>query len=363
LCLLEGLAVQPHSEQIILVASLPAFFLSKTHSPRHQISVRLLLQGKTLYEGKSGQHVYEASKGRDTTMLEGHSLGGHFEGNTLLRKGQIFDSALQEFQQAMRHPREARKAFAELALCLKTVRRDEEAVTALRQALEKGSFSFNERVCLLYLLAHTLESLEREFEALVIYRQIRRLYPDFYDVDSRIQELSSGKLPPPAALQLISRRAAGVVKLWEELKPQFASVLSHVWQALADGWNVDPKAKGCGAMPSQSISEPNNQSEKRQHVRVAIQLPSQFSSKAQAVANNGELRDLSPCGCRISSPAVVALGTSLECWIYPVQGQLLTIEEATIQWVGHREFGVAFTKLRLPAKRQIADMCRKVAPL
>ena len=296
-------------------------------------------------------------------MLEGHSLGGHFEGDSLLRTGQIFDSALQEFQQAMRHPLEARKAFAELALCLKTLRRDEEAVTALRQALERGSFSLNERVCLLYLLAHTLESLEREFEALVIYRQIRRLHPDFYDVDSRIRELSSGKLPAPAAFQLISRRAAGVVKLWEELRPQLASVLNQVWQALGDGWNLDPKTKTCSSMPSnQSISEPNNQGEKRRHVRVAIQLPSQFLSKAQIVASNGELRDLSPCGCRISSPAAVALGTSLECWIYPMQGQLLAIEEGTIQWVGHREFGVAFTKLRAPAQRQIADMCRRIAP-
>ena len=296
-------------------------------------------------------------------MLEEHSLGSQFEGNTLLRAGQIFDSALQEFQQAMRHPLEARKAFAELALCLKTLRRDEEAVTALRQALQRGSWSFNERVYLLYLLAHTLESLEREFEALVIYRRIRRLHPDFYDVESRIRELSSGKLPRPVALQLISRRAAGVVKLWEELKPQFASVLNHVWQALADGWNLDPKAKRCSSMSSnQLVSEPNHQSEKRRHVRVAIQLPSQFSSKAQTSASTGELRDLSPCGCRISSPAPVGLGTSLECWIYPMQGQPLAIEEATIQWVGHREFGLVFTKLRLPAQRQISDMCRRVAP-
>ncbi len=296
-------------------------------------------------------------------MLEGRSGGGQFEGDFLLRKGQIFDSALQEFQQAMRNPLQARKAFAELALCLKTLRRDEEAVTALRQALETGSFSFNERVYLLYLLAHTLESLDRKFEALVLYRRIRRLHPDFYDVDSRIQELSSGNLHPSASLQLISRRTAAVVKLWEELKPQFASLLSQVWQTLADGWNLEPTAKRCSSTPTdQSLSARNNQSEKRRHVRVAIQLPSQFSSKAQTVASNGELRDLSPCGCRISSPAAVSLGTTLECWIYPQQGQPLAIEEATIQWVRHREFGLAFTKVRLPAKRQIADMCSKVAP-
>lgn len=294
-------------------------------------------------------------------MLEACTGDGHFEGDILPGKGQIFDSALQEFQQAMRNPLQARKAFAELALCLKTLRRDEEAVTALRQALETGAFSFNERVYLLYLLAHTLESLNRKFEALVIYRQIRRLHPDFYDVDSRIQELSSGNLHPPASLQLTSSRAAGVVKFWEELKPRFASLLSQAWQTLTEGWNLEPTAKRCSSTPTdQSVLV--NQSEKRRHVRVAIQLPSQFSSKAQSVAGIGELRDLSPCGCRISSPAAVSLGTTLECWIYPQQGQPLTIEEATIQWVRHREFGVAFTKLRLPAKRQIADMCRKVAP-
>ena len=297
-------------------------------------------------------------------MLEGRSGDGHFEGDILPRKGQIFDSALQEFQQAMRNPLQARKAFAELALCLKTLRRDEEAVTALRQALETGSFSFNERLCLLYLLAHTLESLNREFEALVIYRRIRSLHLDFYDVDSRIQELSSGKLRSPASLQPTARRVVGVVKLWEQLKPELASLLSRVWQTLAEEWNLEPTAKSCRSTPTdQSVSAQNNQSEKRRHVRVAIQLPSQFSSKAQSLASNGELRDLSPCGCRISSPAAVSLGTTLECWIYPQQGQPLAIEEATIQWVRHREFGLAFTKLRLPAKRQIADMCRKVAPL
>ncbi|HKC93854.1 MAG TPA: PilZ domain-containing protein [Nitrospira sp.] len=298
-------------------------------------------------------------------MLEGCAGDGHFEGDILPRKGQIFDSALQEFQQAMRNPLQARKAFAELALSLKTLRRDEEAVTALHQALATGSFSFNERLCLLYLLAHTLESLNREFEALVIYRRIRSLHLDFYDVDSRIQELSSGKLHPPASLQLTPRRAAAVVKFWEHLKPQFASLLSQVWQTLAEGWNLEPTAKKeCSTPTDQSVSARNNQSEKRRHVRVAIQLPSQFSSKAETtVASNGELRDLSPCGCRISSPAAVSLGTTLECWIYPQQGQPLAIEEATIQWVRHREFGLAFTKLRLPAKRQIADMCRKMAPL
>ena len=103
--------------------------------------------------------------------------------------------------------------------------------------------------------------------------------------------------------------------------------------------------------------------EKRRHDRVSVQLLSQFSSKSQIVAGEGELRDLSPWGCRISSPVGVPLGTTLECWIYPEGGNPFTVEEATVQWSRHREFGVAFTKLRPSVQRSIADMCRKIAPL
>jgi PilZ domain len=106
-----------------------------------------------------------------------------------------------------------------------------------------------------------------------------------------------------------------------------------------------------------------DQREKRRHVRVAIQLPSQFSCKTRIVTGEGELRDLSPCGCRVTSPAPVPLGTSLECWIYPQQGHPFAVDEATVQWIGQREFGLFFTKVRLPVQRQIAEICRKVGPL
>jgi hypothetical protein len=107
----------------------------------------------------------------------------------------------------------------------------------------------------------------------------------------------------------------------------------------------------------------NVRKEKRRHGRVTVQLSSQFSSKSQIVGGEGELRDLSPSGCRISSPVGVPLGTTLECWIYPQEGHPFTVEEATVQWSGHREFGLAFTKMRPSVQRQIADMCRKIAPV
>ena len=304
----------------------------------------------------------------------------HYERGLLMKKVQSFDAALKEFQQATKDPQQAGKAFAQVALCLKTLNRPEEAVTAFRQAFETGPFSTKERVHILYMLAQTLESLDRDFEALVVYRRIRREDPTFQDVETRIQKLSAGPLemeapPPPEA----SREEVDVVYIWEQLKPQLASLMSQTLQRLGSytetleipRWGTAARGKlesvlkrGNSLVPAnRSVQAERGHREKRRHGRVAVQLLSQFSSKSQVVAGEGQLRDLSPCGCRISSPAGVPLGTTLECWIYPQGGNPFSVEEATVQWSRPHEFGLAFTKLRPSVQRQIADMCKKLAPL
>jgi len=307
----------------------------------------------------------------------------HYERGLLMKKVQSFDSALKEFQQATKDPKQAGKAFAQVALCLKTLNRPEEAVTAFRQAFETGPFSTKERVHILYMLAQTLESLDRDFEALVVYRRIRREDPTFQDVESRIQELSASPLemeapPPPEA----SREEVDVVYIWEQLKPQLASLMSQTLQRLASytetleipRWGTAARGKlesvlkrGNSLAPAnRSVQAEGGHREKRRHGRVAVKLLSQFSSKNQmVVAGEGELRDLSPGGCRITSPVRVPLGTPLECWIYPQEGQgnPFPVEEATVQWSRPREFGLVFTKMRPNVQRQIADMCKKLAPL
>jgi PilZ domain len=302
----------------------------------------------------------------------------HYERGLLLKKVQIFDSALEEFQQATRNPQQAGKAFAQVALCLKRLKRHDEAATAFRQALETGAFSAIERVHILYLLGETLEVLNRDFEALVVYRRIRREAPNFQDVDARIQELSSNQLYSTAPPPMPAEQEGDVAKLWGQLKPQLASLVNQTWQRLAAyRETLEPPCRGTrpsalfhklrrGDSPqavNRSGPGVNVRKEKRCHGRVAVQLLSQFSSKSQIVAGEGELRDLSPCGCRISSPVGVPLGTTLECWIYPQGGNPFTVEEATVQWSRRREFGLAFTKLRPSVQRQIADMCKKLAPL
>ena len=316
-------------------------------------------------------------------MSQQTSGADHYERGLLLKKVQVFDSALKEFQEAARDPEQAGKAFAQVALCLRTLKRHDEAVTAFRQALETSAFSDKERVHILYLLGQTLESLNRDFEALVIYRRIRRVDPRFQDVDARIQELSSRHLDPATAPAPTPVQEPDVAKVWGQLKPQLTSLVSQTWQRLAayretlqiprtgsSRSDLFHKWANHVTVPNRGDSPPagsgpgvNVRKEKRRHDRVAVQLLSQFSSKSQIVAGEGELRDLSPWGCRISSPVGVPLGTTLECWIYPEGGNPFTVEEATVQWSGHREFGVAFTKLRPSVQRSIADMCRKIAPL
>lgn len=301
---------------------------------------------------------------------------GFYERGLLLKKVQIFDMALTEFQQATTDPQQAGKAFAQVGLCLKALGREDDAVRAFRQALETGSFSTLERVHIQYLLAQTLESLDQEFEALVVYRRIRREHPNFQDVDARIQDLSSGRLRSRRRLWT-SHQREDVFKLWEHLKPQVASLLSQTWQRLARYGDMLETPRPVMHMSSSvrerdyletpakhcSSSSPIDRSERRRQGRIAVQLLSQFSSKTPIVAGEGEIRDLSASGCRITSPVRVPLGTAVECWIYPQNGHPFAVEEATVRWNGHREFGLVFNKVRPSVQRQIADMCRTLAPL
>ncbi|HET9378497.1 MAG TPA: PilZ domain-containing protein [Chthoniobacterales bacterium] len=312
-------------------------------------------------------------------MAQGMSAVEHYERGLLLKKVQIFDSALEEFQHAAMDPQQAGKALVQVALCLKSMGRDEEAVTAFRRGLESGSFSSKEQIHIRYLLGQTLEELGREVEALVVYRRIRKEDPTFQDVDSRIAYLTSdGDDPVSSRDPGFHARVRDVLTLWEQLRPQLASLLGKTWESLvrytdnleANGGvrsmtcrtrHLDLTPGRCSLSASIGRSVPVD---KRRHARVAVQLRSQFSSKNRILAGEGELRDLSPWGCRITSPVGVAIGAALECCIFP-QDELnpFTVDEATVRWIRPREFGLAFTKVRPSVQQQIAQMCRIVAPL
>jgi tetratricopeptide (TPR) repeat protein len=132
-------------------------------------------------------------------------------------------SAIEQFEKAATDPVYALKAFAQMGLCLKVVNRYEEAVVAFRKALATASASPQETVQILYVLGRTLQSLGRVAESLEAYRWIRREEPEYRDVASRIESLSS------------RRPAAAAKKEKSEESPIATAAVKSLQNLLANG--------------------------------------------------------------------------------------------------------------------------------
>ena len=109
---------------------------------------------------------------------------------------------------------------------------------------------------------------------------------------------------------------------------------------------------------------PNGKKENRKLPRVSVQFRSNFSSKDRMVAGDGELKDLSPGGCRVASLVTAPAGAELELCIFPGdEGNPFTIDVAMVRWARNQEFGLAFTKVRPAVRQQLVQLCRKRTPL
>ena len=112
-----------------------------------------------------------------------------YERGRTLRQAKMYNQALVNLRHATQDPNYAGQAYTQVALCLRAIGRHEEAVTALRYALDASSLSPNEYVYLLYLLGQSLESLSRFAEAVEAYNWVRQEDADFRDVQLRIKRL------------------------------------------------------------------------------------------------------------------------------------------------------------------------------
>ena len=80
------------------------------------------------------------------------------------------------------------------------------------------------------------------------------------------------------------------------------------------------------------------------------------------MTGEGELRDLSPWGCRVTSPVAIPVGTDVECCIFTQNAAHPFITDgATVRWISPSEFGLAFTRVRPGVQQQIAQLCRTQA--
>jgi len=315
----------------------------------------------------------------------------HYERGLVLKQAHIYDMAVEAFRRAATDPFYAGKAHAQMGLCFRSTGRYQEAVTAFDRALETPTFSTTERVNILYLLGQSLESLGRYTGALEAYNWIRTHDPDFRDVTDRIKHLTSGgSIPFPRLRPEDQSFVEELIRLGHQLRPQIQVLLKEARNSLGryvesletDRWfrkkrptfreapckkahpDEMPMRRGSQGFTGQSVPTRREKQNKRQHARVAVRLRSQFTSKSRVVAGEGELRDLSVGGCRVTSHVEVPIGAELECCIFP-QNEIhpFTIEGATVRWSRPQEFGLAFTNVRPGVQRQIAQLCRQRIPL
>jgi tetratricopeptide (TPR) repeat protein len=313
-----------------------------------------------------------------------------YERGLVLKQVQIFDQALEEFQEAAKDTHHAGKAHVQIAFCLRSMGHYVEAAAAFRQALTFATFSTTERLHILYLLGQTLESLGRYAETLEVYRWIRNEDPEFHDIESRIKNIGVRKRESSSGQLAIHLWRQHLLVLWRNVRPRLLSLLKQTWTSLGrhaerletSRWvkaayptvrdmacriqqlEHTPKRSNGSVASGRSAPVRRSQIDKRQHARIEVQLRSQFSSKTRTVAGQGELRDLSPWGCRVKSPIGVPVGVELECCIFP-EDELnpFTVDGATVCWSRPEEFGLAFTKIRPGVQKQIAQLCRKGRPI
>jgi len=315
--------------------------------------------------------------------MKPESAAKHYERGRVLKHAQMFDQAREEFQHVASDPQYAGNAHVQIALCLLATGRYDEAVVAYRQALEVGTFSSKEKAHILYLLGKTLESLGRYAEALEAYGWTRNEDPGFQDVAQRIKHLlAGGRGLLPRHRPAFPSVVGDMLRLGEQLTPQVLSLLGQAWTSFGQyaerlvtrgDQKQSPSFRDIGHPIGQRELTPtrcsppasrNRKRDTRRHVRVAVRLQSHFSSKSRKVAGEGELQDLSPGGCRVTSLVAVPVGAELECCIFSQDaGNPFTIEGATVRWIRPQEFGLAFTKVRPGVQRQITQLCRARTPL
>lgn len=308
------------------------------------------------------------------------SAAEHYERGLVLKKVQMFYEAIEDFRKAAVDPQYAGKAYVQMALCLRAADRDEEAIMAFRQALVSPTLSSEEQRHILYHIGRTLESSGRYAECLEVYSRIRKEDPKFCDVTQRIRHLSSGgRGPVPRAQGPWHAWMKAVLTRGRQLQPHVVSFLGQTgeWlgrqaESLKSQRLVENPREGSPIAAVQrsyhQTSTPKRQPQPasrsrtvntRRYPRVPIRLRSHFSSRSRMVAGEGELRDLSPWGCRVTSVVAVPVGADLECCIFPQEtGNPFVVDGATVRWINAQEFGLAFTNVRPGVQRQIAQLCR-----
>ena len=171
--------------------------MNETTVAAPQTQEKHLASRQTLSENGDGALIPGASVQALEATATIATPDGHepYERGTAVKNVGLFRQAAEHFEKAAQDPAYALKGLAQMGFSLKKSGKQEEAVAAFRRALQVPEKLLKEQVQILYLLERTLESLDRNPEALETYRWLRREAPQYRDVAMRIEALSTRRTP------------------------------------------------------------------------------------------------------------------------------------------------------------------------
>lgn len=215
---LLGEVVRDHSKRGMLPATGPSDLLCSGQQPDMEEKKEI-----ETFESGAARRPPEPTEAPYLPGAPPIDAAERYERGLALKRAGQYKSAIDQFQQAAEEKAIAVKAYAQMGLCYKSAGHQEEAVTAFRKALTASAGSGKETVQILYVLGRTLESLGRIAETLEAYRWIRREDPEYRDVASRIERLSSHRAAGGKSPSGEAPAAGAALKSWQQLLRNLSS--------------------------------------------------------------------------------------------------------------------------------------------
>lgn len=121
--------------------------------------------------------------------LGDNDFEGHYDLGVAYKEMGLLDDAIAEFQKALRSRAHRLPAYEALGQCFVEQGRHQIAATVLSRALHEPGLDDDQRVGVLYLLAHSCEALQRRDEARGYFQRVYATDIQFRDVATRLAAL------------------------------------------------------------------------------------------------------------------------------------------------------------------------------
>jgi PilZ domain-containing protein len=123
---------------------------------------------------------------------------------------------------------------------------------------------------------------------------------------------------------------------------------------------MDTKAKKTSEPETKAMTIQG--SDRRVTPRFRVQFRTFLTNQSTLIEHMGTILDLSVAGCRVESLVPVQHSAMMELRIYvPDLDWPLMVDEAIVQWVNDRSFGLSFVKIRQGVQDRLSWVLARLA--